>query len=83
MAENLGHKFVHLAGKIEDGYQIFSDLVKRKLKKIGMIRNTMSDLLFMLYPYINANQKRANTAQVPFKQLISIGVENIISGFSK
>ena len=58
VAEDLGHQFIFLAEKMGDGYQQFSDLVKRTWKETGMAKNTMTGIITRLRPHITANKEK-------------------------
>ena len=58
VAKNLGHQFIFLAEKMEDGYQQFSDLIKRTWKETGMTKDTITGIITKLCPHITANKKK-------------------------
>ena len=58
VAENLGYQFILLAEKMGDGYQQFSDLVKRTGKETGIAKDTMTGIITRLRPHITANKEK-------------------------
>lgn len=56
--KNLGNQFVFLAKKLENSYQILSNLVKITSKTIVMARNTIFNLFAKLQPYIITNKRK-------------------------
>ena len=58
MAKDIGHQFILLAEKMGDGYQQFSDLVKRTWKETGMAKDIMTGIITRLQPHITANKEK-------------------------
>ena len=58
VAKDFGHQFILLAEKMGDGYQQFSDLVKRTWKETGMAKDTMTGIITRLRPHITANKEK-------------------------
>lgn len=58
MAKNLDHQFLLLVEKIEDSYQILSNILKKIWKLIRIVRNIVSDLFAKLQLHIVINKKK-------------------------
>ena len=58
VVKDLSHQFIFLAEKMRDGYQQFSDLVKRSSKKTGMAKNTMTGIITRLCLFITVNKEK-------------------------
>lgn len=69
LAKDLGHQFMLLAKKVEDSYQILSNLVKSTWKATGMAKNIMSNLFAKLRPHITANKGKSEHHTSTFKAI--------------
>lgn len=57
MTRNFGQQFIFLVKKIGDEYQQFSDLVKYTWKETSIAKDTMTNIIMRLRPYITASKK--------------------------